>query len=128
MSLKFVAIHNLTRPQVQPVTAGYCRSFFCQLRGLMFRRSLKREDGLLLVQAAESRMESSIHMLFMRIDLTVVWINNAQQVVDVRLARRWRPAYFSQKPARYVLELHTDRLHDFEIGDQLHIEEVFVDR
>ncbi len=128
MSLKFVAIHNLTRPQAQPVIAGYCRSFFCQLRGLMFRRSLKQDEGLLLVQAAESRLESSIHMFFMHIDLTVVWINNAQQVVDVRLARRWRPAYFSQKPARYVLELHTDRLHDFEIGDQLHIEEVFLDR
>lgn len=128
MPQKYIAIHNLSRPQVQPVTAGYCRSFFCQLRGLMFRRSLEQHEGLLLVQAGESRLESSIHMLFMWMDLTVVWINNAHQVVDVRLARRWRPAYFSQKPARYVLELHTDRLHDFEIGDQLHIEEVFVDR
>ena len=50
----------------------------------MFRRSLAVDEGLLLVQKRENRSESAIHMLFMFIDLTVVWINSAHQVVDVK--------------------------------------------
>jgi uncharacterized membrane protein (UPF0127 family) len=64
-------------------------------------------------------------MLFVWIDLAVVWINTAQQVVDVRLARRWRPAYLPARPARYVLEISPEHLEDFCIGDQLHFESKF---
>jgi uncharacterized membrane protein (UPF0127 family) len=117
-----VLIHNLTRPKFHPIQARYCSSFVCRLRGLTFRRSLPSGDGLLLVQNRDSRVDSSIHMLFVWIDLAVVWINNAHQVVDVRLASRWRPAYLPARPARYVLELSSDHLDDFSIGDQLRFE------
>ena len=117
-----VLIYNLTRPNFPPLQTRYCSSFLCRLRGLTFRRSLSSGDGLLLVQNRDSRVDSSIHMLFVWIDLAVVWINNAQQVVDVQLARRWRPAYLPARPARYVLELSSEHLDDFCIGDQLRFE------
>jgi hypothetical protein len=117
-----VLIYNLTRPSTHPTQARYCSSFVCRLRGLTFRRSLPSADGLLLVQSRDSRVDASIHMLFVWIDLAVVWINNAQQVVDVRLARRWRPAYLPARPARYVLEMSAERLSDFRVGDQLRFE------
>jgi len=72
---------------------------------------------LLLVGTRDSRVESSIHMLFVSFDLSVVWINSAMQVVDKVLAKSWRPAYFSRQPARYVLEIHPARWGNFEIGD-----------
>jgi uncharacterized membrane protein (UPF0127 family) len=122
--MQHVLIHNLSQTQAQPVSARYCASFFCQLRGLMFRRSLPPGEGLLLVQQRDTRLESSIHMLFMRIDLAVVWINSAGEVVDVRLARRWRPAYFPRRPACYILEANTARLDDFKVGDRVRFEEV----
>ena len=126
--MKYLTITNLTNSQVQPVVAHYCASFLCQLRGLMFRRSLPAGEGLLLVQSKDSRLDSSIHMMFMWIDLAIVWINNANEVVDVRLARRWRLAYVSQKPARYVLELNVARLDDFKVGDKLQFSEAWVDK
>ena len=95
----------------------YCDTFLTQLRGLTFRSSLGREEGLLLVGRRDSRVDSSIHMLFVAFDLSVIWINSAMQVVDRVLAKSWRPAYFSKQPARYVLEIHPDRWGDFEIGD-----------
>ena len=61
--------------------------------GLTFRRSLAPQEGLLLVQRNDSRVEATIHMFFMWIDLAVVWINMDNEVVDVQLAKRWRPAY-----------------------------------
>ncbi len=119
-----VQIHNLNCPQGRPLFARYCASFLCRLRGLTFRRSLSLDEGLLLVERGDSRVDTSIHMLFVWIDLGVVWINDAQEVVDICLARRWRPAYFPKKPARYVLEIHPDRLADFNVGDRVEFEKV----
>ncbi len=122
--MRHVRITNLNRSGNQPVTAGYCESFLCQLRGLTFRRDLRPDEGLLLVQRSESRLESSIHMLGMYIDLAVVWLDSSRRVVDVRLARRWRPAYFPRAAAQYVLEMPVERLDDFAIGDRVSFEEV----
>jgi uncharacterized membrane protein (UPF0127 family) len=93
----------------------------------MFRRSLPAGEGVLLVQSRDTRMDSAIHMLFMWIDLAVVWITDAGEVVDVKLARRWRPAYVPKRPARYVLEVPTAHLNDFQIGDKIKFEEAWLD-
>jgi len=63
----------------------------------------------------------------MRTDLTVVWANENQVVVDVRLAKRWRPVYLPARPAQYVLELSPTRFLEFHIGDQLQFDETNVD-
>ncbi len=120
--MRLVTIHNLTQPNVRPVIAPYCASFLCRLRGLTFRRSLPPEQGLLLVQTRESRLDSAIHMFGVWIDLAVVWINSQEEVVDVKLARPWHPFYLPQRPARYVLELAAGRLCDFVVGDRVKIE------
>lgn len=122
--MQAVNIRNTAHPLKQPIIARYCTSFLCQLRGLTFRKSLPTEQGLLLVQKRDSLLDSSIHMMFVWIDLAVVWINSAGEVVDVRLARRWRPAYVPKRPARYILELNASRLDEFTIGDQVVIENI----
>jgi len=117
-----VNIYNLSRPQDPAVTAKYCVSFLCRLRGLMFRRSLAPEEGLLLVQSRESRLDAAIHMLFVWVDLAVIWINAASEVVDIKLARRWRLMYVPSRPAMYILELAAGHLEDFKVGDQVKFE------
>src|SRR3972149_3815408 len=121
--MQVVTGHKLTRPKQMPLVAKYCDSFRCRLRGLTFRCRLPENWGLLLVTKRDSRMDSSIHMLAMWIDLSVVWITDGGVVADVRLARRWRPAYFPRRPARYVLEMAASHLEDFHIGDQVRFEE-----
>ncbi|HJQ14138.1 MAG TPA: DUF192 domain-containing protein [Anaerolineales bacterium] len=116
---KFITIENKDRRITGPLRIKYCDTFFTQLRGLTFRSHLAREEGLLLVGKRDSRLDSSIHMLFVPFDLSVIWINSAMQVVDKCLAKSWRPAYFSKQPARYVLEIHPERWGDFEIGDRV---------
>jgi len=95
----------------------YCDTFLTQLRGLTFRTRLARDEGLLLVGRRDSRLDSSIHMLFVSFDLAVVWINSEWKVVDKILAKSWMPAYFPKQPAKYVLEIHPERWEDFKIGD-----------
>ncbi len=117
--MKYIQISNLSQPQKTPIVAKYCQSFFCQLRGLMFTKSLPEHHGLLLVQGSDSRINSSIHMMFMWMDLAVIWVNNELEVVDAVLARRWKLAYLPKQPARYVLEANVAKLGDFNIGDRV---------
>lgn len=114
-----IVIENRNRRIEPALQIRYCDTFFSQLRGLTFRSGLPIEEGLLLVGKRDSRLDSSIHMLGVMFDLTVVWINSEFRVVDKVLARRWRPVYFAKKPARFVLEIHPERWRDFEIGDTL---------
>jgi uncharacterized membrane protein (UPF0127 family) len=114
---KIITVHNKSRTIKGLLRIKYCDTFLTQLRGLTFRSKLAREEGLLLVGKRDSRLDSSIHMLFVPFDLSVIWINSAMQVVDKVLAKSWRPAYFSKQPAQYVLEIHPERWGDFEPGD-----------
>ncbi len=117
--MKYVTIANQSHPEAQPILAKYCTTFFCQLRGLMFTKTLPERQGLLLVQGSDSRVNSSIHMMFMWIDLAVVWINSDYVVVDKVFARRWKMAYLPKQPAKYVLEAGITHLSDFNIGDRV---------
>jgi len=116
---KFISIENKNRNLAGPLRIKICDTFFTQLRGFTLRSRLARDEGLLLVGTRDSRLDSSIHMLFVLFDLSVLWINSEMKVVDKVLARSWRPAYFSKQPARYVLEIHPERWGDFEIGDMV---------
>ena len=114
-----IFVNNLTHPIQQPAHVGYCDSFLCRLRGLMFRSRLGQDDGLLLVQTRDSRLDSSIHMLFVPFDLAVVWINADMEVVDKVVAKSWRPAYLPKEKAKFILEIHPNRFNDYNIGDKV---------
>lgn len=120
--MRQIFVRNLNNTDMSPLLVDYCVSFICRLRGLTFRRQLSSQEGILLVQSRDSRLDSAIHMFGVWMDLSVVWINDAMKVVDVRLARRWRPLYVPRQAARFVLESAPDRLHDFDIGDEVYFE------
>ena len=92
----------------------------------MFTRDIPMNGGLLLVQGSQSRMNASIHMMFMRMDLAVIWIDDDYTVVDRVLARRWRISYVPKKAALYVLETGISHLSEFNIGDKVHFEEILA--
>jgi hypothetical protein len=116
---KPIFVNNLSKPLQKPARVGYADSFFHKLRGLMFRARLAQDDGLLLVEKRDSRLDTSIHMFFVPFDLAVFWINSEMAVVDKVIARSWRPAYFPKADAKFTLEIHPDRIGDYEIGDKV---------
>ena len=124
VSNRRVIVRNLSKGLPGPLQAVYCSSFLCRLRGLTFKRTLPEDESLLLVYHRDSRLDTSIHMLGVPMDLAIAWINSEEVVVDVRLARQWRPMYLPSQPARYVLEMSPARLGDFQVGDRVSFEEV----
>lgn len=117
-----VTVRNLKRRIEKPPRVGYCDSFLCRLRGLMFRAQLGLDEGLLLVEKRDSRIDTSIHMFFVPFDLAVFWINSEMTVVDKTIAKSWHPAYFPKADAKYTLEIHPDRIGDYEVGDKVEFE------
>ncbi|MCE9646247.1 MAG: DUF192 domain-containing protein [Chloroflexi bacterium] len=114
-----IHVLNLNKPIDKPASVGYCDSFLCRLRGLMFRRRLAPDEGLLLVEKRDSRLDTSIHMFFVPFDLAVFWINSEMTVVDKVIAKSWHPAYFPKADAKYTLEIHLDRRENYNIGDKV---------
>lgn len=120
--MRKVNIRNKNHPETPLISARLCDTFLCRLRGLMFRRHMNPGEAVLLVEKRDSRVDASIHMLFVWVKLAVVWINSSGAVVDVRLARPWRPFYAPRTAARYILEMPEERIKDFSVGDQLEFE------
>ena len=122
--MKQVRIVNQTIPFAEPITAGYCSSFFCRLKGLMFRSGIPEDWGLLLVDSSDSKINAAIHMVAVPFDLGVIWINSAREVVDKALVKRWIGLKSPKKPARYILEVRPKHLEKFHPGDKIDFVEV----
>jgi uncharacterized protein len=91
--------------------------FFSRLRGLLGRGGLRPGEGLLLSPS------SSVHTMFMRFAIDVVFLDRELQVVGVSAdVRPWRLA--GRKGARHVLELAAGGAQASEIraGERLSLE------
>ena len=85
----------------------------------MFNKQLDQDAGIILVESQESRVNTAIHMFFMKFDITVLWLNKDLVILEKALAKRWRPIYMPKQPAQYVVELHANQFPAFRPGDQL---------
>jgi len=113
------AIRNVETGQLVLARAALADTFFKRWRGLMLRRRLDEDEGLLFTFHRESRSESSIHMFFVGFPIAAVWLDENGVVVDARLAKPWRPYYAPARPARYLIEAPPSLLARVAIGDRL---------
>ncbi len=117
-------IRNARTGQVVLARATWCQSFVCHFWGLMLRRSLPEDEGLLFVYSRESISATTIHMLFMFFPIAAVWLDREGRVVDTKLARPWRLLYAPARPACYTIEARPALLDRVAVGDQLAFDEV----
>ncbi|MFH1402868.1 MAG: DUF192 domain-containing protein [Candidatus Altiarchaeota archaeon] len=112
---------NKTRNKVLSEDAGVRESFLGRLTGLMMQ---DRKDIVIKVPW-EGILEASIHMMFMRYGISVIWADSDMKVVDVEKnarpfnpfkPRTWR-TYKPCGPAKYVVELGKGRLGGTRRGD-----------
>ena len=99
--------------------AKWCDSFGTKLRGFTFRRELGPQDGLVLVETRDNRVNTAIHMLFVFFELGVIWVNDAGEVVGTVVAQPWRLSYVPPAPARYVIEGQPELVNRVKVGDHI---------
>lgn len=116
-------IRSADSGEVVLARAKWCQNFWCHFKGLMLRRSLPEDEGLLFVFGRASVVDTTIHMLFMFFSIAAVWMDNEGRVVDAKLAKPWRPIYAPARPARYMIEARPVVLDRVKVGDHLVFDE-----
>jgi len=105
-------IKNVTKKKILVKNLETATSSWKKTKGLMFRKALESETGLLMVFKNERKHE--IWMLGMRFPIDIVFIDKDKRIVDIRHSvkplgknpRTWR-IYRPSKPCRYVLEVNS---------------------
>ncbi len=111
-------MRNLTRETVLASKVRAATSFFSRLRGLMFKKSLRAGEGILLVPCR------AVHTCFMRFPVDVAFLSREGVVLRVfREARPWR-ATTVVRGAWAALELSAGTMRDSALqeGDLLRLE------
>ncbi len=119
---RYHTVKHQSTGEVILARAKWCASSWCRFRGLMLRANLPADEGLLFVNRAPSRLDATIHMLFMLMPIGVVWLDADRRVVDAKLAKPWRLAYAPAKAAKYYIEAQPEILGRVSVGDVLEFE------
>ena len=113
---------NLTSGEHLARRVQRCDTFWKRGRGLMFRPGLAPDEVLLFVERRESVAQTAIHMFFVFFPIAVIWLDSERRVVDMKLARPFRPYYAPRQPAQYYVEGHPSLLERVSLGEQLEFE------
>jgi uncharacterized membrane protein (UPF0127 family) len=113
------ALVNRTTAEPLARRVRLCDTFGRRLRGLMFRRALASDEAYVFVYPRESVTETTIHMFFVFFPVAVLWLDAQRRVVDVVLARPFRPYYAPCQAAQYFVEGAPALLERVHFGDEL---------
>lgn len=94
--------------------AGVAESFLSRMKGLMGKKSLREDQGLIIKPC------KSIHTMWMRFDIDVVFLDKHKNIVDIIcFLKPFRTAFC--RDAFYTLELAAGMAEkkDLKIGDRL---------
>lgn len=107
-------IRNRTRGTILCRKTETMESFWRKAKGLMFRKALPRDSGMLFVFSRPGK--SGFWTPFMRFPIDIIFLDSSKRVSDIREnVRPWRmcrPYY----PAEYVLELGAGRVKETKTG------------
>ena len=86
-------------------------TFFSQMLGLMHRKNLKKNEGMLFITTKESKY--GIWMLNMKFSIDIIWLDANGRIVDIK--ENAEPSHFvfsseTFKPkfkAKYILEINS---------------------
>ena len=105
------------------VNAEVADTFAKQIRGLMFRKSINENDGMLFTFSSEGYQ--GIWMMNMSFPIDIIWINSSRQVVSIQKNAQpctltSCPTYKPSEPAMFVLEVNAGFCgkHDIKVGSK----------
>jgi uncharacterized membrane protein (UPF0127 family) len=119
--MKVATITISSSKQPEQIRVRICDSFSSRFKGLMFDKAIAQNEGILLVQESESRVNSAIHMFFMNFDIAVFWLDRNFNIIDKKIAQKWKSILMPSKPAKYIFETHPDNINKIHVGETIQI-------
>jgi uncharacterized protein len=88
-------------------------------KGLMFEEKKKFNYALIFEFPLESRVGTSLHMLFVFFPIDVLFLDKNQKVVDKVTLQPFIPNYTPKKAAKYVIELPNGKTNGVKLGQKI---------
>ncbi len=88
-------------------------------KGLMFEEKKNFNYALVFDFPAESRIGTSLHMLFVFFPIDVLFLDKNQKVVDKTTLEPFIPNYTPKKAAKYVIELPKGKAKKIKLGQKI---------
>lgn len=88
----------------------HARTFGQRFRGLMGVAREKHDYALVFHMENEDRVRASIHMLFMKMPIDVLFLDSRKKIVDFTTLAPWTINYTPAHAAKYVVELPANSL------------------
>ncbi len=87
--------------------------------GLMFSRRLPPKECVILQITKPSRLNSSVHMLFVFQELDIIFLDEDYKIVDMVRLKPFTFLYFPRKAAKYIIETNDKIINKVSIGDTI---------
>ena len=92
---------------------------FLRFKGLMFEKNENFDYALIFELTRESKIGSSVHMMFVFFPIEIVFLNSQKIVVDKATLNPWKLNYTPKKPAKYFIELPLKKSKTIFLGDKV---------
>lgn len=105
-------LYNQAKQTVIAERVGVCTSLWSKAKGFMFVKNYQMP--LLFIFPREQYIP--LHMYFVRFPLDILYLNNQQEVVEIKENLKPWQFYHPKKKAKYVLELKQGTVKEKNIG------------
>ncbi len=90
-----------------------------KLRGLMFEDEKNFNYALIFEFPRETKIGSSLHMIFVFFPVKAVFLNKEKKVIDIVKMDPFNPNYTPKKAAKYVVEMPIKKANKIKEGDKI---------
>jgi len=88
-------------------------------KGLMFEDKNKFDYALIFDFPRESKIGTSLHMIFVFFPIDVLFLDKNKKVVDKVTLPPFQPNYTPKKAAKYVIEMPAGKAKSVKLGAQV---------
>ena len=97
----------------------FAKSTLERTKGLMFEEKKKFNYALIFDFPIESKIGTSLHMLFVFFPIDVLFLNKNKIIVDKVTLQPFIPNYTTKKAAKYVIEMPIGKAKGLKIGQKI---------
>ncbi|HPM86176.1 MAG: DUF192 domain-containing protein [Candidatus ainarchaeum sp.] len=97
----------------------FARTTLERTKGLMFEDKKKFDYALVFEFPVESKVRSSLHMIFVFFPIDVLFLNKNKVVVDKTTLNPFTPNYTPKKASKYVIEMPKGKARGIKLGQKV---------
>ena len=114
-------INKKTKQNTKLKNISYANTFKKRLIGLMWK---KKFNGLIFKQNCPNKFNASIHTCFMKIPIDIIYINEKNEIQELKTLNPWKLYIPKNGYIKYIIELpeNSIKIYELEKGVKVVIE------